>query len=71
MGREQSPRPVRPAAKLQQIRSGLGLTQQQMLERPQDSRSSLLVSHISDFELKLSLRVEASREPLTQAESKV
>ena len=53
MGRAQRSRPTRLAAKLQQIKAGLGLTQQQMLERLQarDTTSSLLVSHISDFEL--------------------
>lgn len=53
MGRSQRPRPTRLAAKLQQIRIGLGLTQQQMLERLKagDEASSLLVGHISDFEL--------------------
>lgn len=50
MGRSWRPRPIRLASKLLQIRLGLGLTQQQMLERLDYHQSPLPVSRISDFE---------------------
>lgn len=50
MGRAQRPRPARLAAKLLQIRHGLGLTQSQMLRRLDFESSRLAVGHISDFE---------------------
>jgi transcriptional regulator with XRE-family HTH domain len=50
MGRAQRPRPTRLAAKLLEIRRGLGLTQQQMFERLSYRGSTLVVGHISDFE---------------------
>jgi len=51
MGRSRRPRPIRLSSKLLQIRLGLGLTQQQMLERLDYHQSPLLLPHISDFEL--------------------
>ncbi len=51
MGRSKRPRPVRLATKLLQIRLGLGLTQQQMFERLDGGKSTLLPPHVSDFEL--------------------
>ena len=51
MGRSIRPRPIRLASKLLQIRLALGLTQQQMFERLEGEKSSLLPPHISDFEL--------------------
>jgi len=50
MGRSRRPRPARLAAKLLQIRTRLGLTQEQMLERLNYKRSPLYASQISDFE---------------------
>jgi transcriptional regulator with XRE-family HTH domain len=51
MRRSLRPRPTRLASKLLQIRLGLSLTQQQMLERLDYHHSPLPVSRISDFEL--------------------
>lgn len=51
MGRSQRPRPTRLASKLLQIRLGLGLTQQKMIERLDYRQSPLLLTRISDFEL--------------------
>jgi transcriptional regulator with XRE-family HTH domain len=51
MGRSRRPRPTRLAFKLLQIRRGLGLTQQQMLERLDYHQSPVLLQHISAFEL--------------------
>lgn len=51
MGRSKRPRPIRLAAKLLQIRLGLGLTQQQMFERLNGGKPTLLPSHVSHFEL--------------------
>lgn len=50
MGRRQRPRPARLASKLLQIRLGLGLTQQQMLEVLDYRQSPLFIGHISQFE---------------------
>jgi len=51
MGRSQRPRPTRLASKLLQIRLGLGLTQQKMIERLDYRLPPLLLPRISDFEL--------------------
>lgn len=50
MGRSRRPKPARLAAKLLQIRTRLGLTQEQMLERLNYKKSPLYASQISDFE---------------------
>lgn len=50
MGRQRRPRPRRLAAKLRQIRTGLGLTQEQMFERLGDTSTSLRPGHIGEFE---------------------
>jgi transcriptional regulator with XRE-family HTH domain len=50
MGRASRPRPVRLAAKLLQIRTKLGLTQQQMFERLGDTGTRLYARHIDDYE---------------------
>lgn len=50
MGRSRRPKPARLAAKLLHIRTQLGLTQEQMLERLNYKRSPLYSSQISDFE---------------------
>lgn len=50
MGRAPRPRPARLAAKLWQIRTSLGLTQQQMFERLGDTGTRLYVRHIDDYE---------------------
>lgn len=56
MGRSRRPRPVRLAAKLRQIRTALGLTQQQMFERLGETRTPLYRGHIGEYET-------GSREP--------
>jgi transcriptional regulator with XRE-family HTH domain len=50
MGRARRPRPIRLASKLLHIRTQLGLTQEQMLERLNYRKSPLYASQISDFE---------------------
>lgn len=50
MGRQRRPRPRRLAAKLRQIRTCLGLTQEQMFERLGDTSTSLHAGHIGEFE---------------------
>lgn len=50
MGRQRRPRPRRLAAKLRQIRTSLGLTQEQMFERLGDTGTSLRPGHIGEFE---------------------
>lgn len=50
MGRQRRPRPRRLAAKLRQIRTSLGLTQEQMFERLGDTATSLHAGHIGEFE---------------------
>lgn len=50
MGRQRRPRPRRLAAKLRQIRTSLGLTQEQMFERLGDTGTSLRPGHVGEFE---------------------
>ncbi len=50
MGRSQRPRPRRLAGKLQQIRSSLGLTQQEMFERLGNTGTKLYTGHIGLYE---------------------
>lgn len=50
MGRARRPKPARLASKLLQIRTLLGLTQEQMLNRLSYRKSPLYASQISDFE---------------------
>ena len=50
MGRARRPKPARLASKLLQIRTQLGLTQEQMLEHLNYKKSPLYASQISDFE---------------------
>jgi transcriptional regulator with XRE-family HTH domain len=50
MGTSRRPRPTRLAAKLQQIRARLGLTQAEMFERLGDTGTRLYVGHIDDYE---------------------
>lgn len=50
MGRSRRPKPARLATKLLHIRTELGLTQEQMLERLNYKKSPLYASQISDFE---------------------
>ena len=50
MGRQRRARPRRLAAKLKQLRTTLGLTQEQMFERLGDTGSSLWPGHIGEFE---------------------
>jgi len=50
MGRSRRPRPTRLAAKLRQIRTALGLTQQQMFERLGDAETSLYRGHVGEYE---------------------
>lgn len=50
MGRQRRPRPRRLATKLRQIRTSLGLTQEQMFERLGDTGTSLRSGHIGEFE---------------------
>lgn len=51
MGRSHRPRPVRLAQKLRQIRTALGLTQQEMFERLGETRTALYPGHIGLYEL--------------------
>lgn len=50
MGQRQRPRPKRLALKLRQVRSLLGLTQEQMAERLNHIESPPQPGHISEFE---------------------
>lgn len=50
MGTSRRPRPARLAAKLQQIRARLGLTQAEMFEHLGDTGTRLYVGHIDDYE---------------------
>ena len=50
MGRQLRPRPRRLAAKLRQIRTSLGLTQEQMFELLGDTGTPLRSGHIGEFE---------------------
>ena len=50
MGRSRRPCPVRLAAKLRQIRAGLGLTQEQMFEHLGETKTALYPGHISLYE---------------------
>lgn len=50
MGRQRRPRPLRLATKLRQIRTSLGLTQEQMFERLGDTHTPLHAGHIGEFE---------------------
>lgn len=50
MGRSTRPRPVHLASKLKQIRLGLNLTQEQIVERLNYKQSPLVASQISEFE---------------------
>jgi transcriptional regulator with XRE-family HTH domain len=50
MGRAPRPRPARLAAKLLEIRTKLGLTQQQMFERLGDTGTRLYARHVDDYE---------------------
>lgn len=50
MGRQRRARPRRLAAKLRQIRTNLGLTQEQMYERLGETNSALWPGHIGEFE---------------------
>lgn len=50
MGRSSRPKPMRLAAKLRQIRTALGLTQQQMFERLGQTSTALYPGHIGLYE---------------------
>ena len=50
MGRAHRPRPTCLATKLRQIRTALGLTQQQMFERLGETRTALYRGHIGEYE---------------------
>ncbi|MDT7809814.1 MAG: Helix-turn-helix domain [Acidobacteriota bacterium] len=50
MGRAPRPHPARLAAKLLEIRTKLGLTQQQMFERLGDTGTRLYARHVDDYE---------------------
>jgi transcriptional regulator with XRE-family HTH domain len=50
MGRSHRPKPVRLAEKLLQIRTSLGLTQEQMINRLDYTKSPLYPSSVSEFE---------------------
>lgn len=50
MGRSRRPCPTRLAAKLRQIRAGLGLTQEQMFEHLGETKTALYPGHISLYE---------------------
>lgn len=57
MGRSSRPKPARLAAKLRQVRTALGLTQQQMFERLGETKTALYSGHIGLYE-------SGQREPL-------
>jgi transcriptional regulator with XRE-family HTH domain len=50
MGRSRRPRPARLAQKLRQIRTSLGLTQQEMFERLGETKTALYSGHIGLYE---------------------
>ncbi len=50
MGRSRRPRPLRLATKLRQVRTALGLTQEQMFERLGETKTALYPGHISLYE---------------------
>jgi len=50
MGTSRRPRPARLASKLRQIRTSLGLTQEQMGELLTTRKSSVYPGHVSEFE---------------------
>lgn len=50
MGRSSRPKPTRLAVKLRQIRTALGLTQQQMFERLGETGTALYAGHIGLYE---------------------
>jgi transcriptional regulator with XRE-family HTH domain len=50
MGRSRRPRPLRLAAKLRQLRTALGLTQEQMFDRLGETKTALYPGHISLYE---------------------
>jgi transcriptional regulator with XRE-family HTH domain len=50
MGRQRRPRPRRLAAKLRQVRTSFGLTQEQMFEMLGATGTSLRAGHIGEFE---------------------
>jgi transcriptional regulator with XRE-family HTH domain len=50
MGRGSRPKPARLAAKLRQVRTALGLTQQQMFEKLGETRTALYPGHIGLYE---------------------
>jgi transcriptional regulator with XRE-family HTH domain len=50
MGRASRPKPARLATKLRQVRTGLGLTQQQMFERLGETQTALYPGHIGLYE---------------------
>ena len=50
MGRGSRPKPARLAAKLRQVRTALGLTQQQMFERLGETQTALYAGHIGLYE---------------------
>jgi len=50
MGRASRPKPARLAVKLRQVRTGLGLTQQQMFERLGATQTALYPGHIGLYE---------------------
>lgn len=50
MGRSRRPRPVHLAQKLRQIRTSLGLTQQEMFERLGETKTALYPGHVGLYE---------------------
>lgn len=50
MGRGSRPKPARLAAKLRQVRTALGLTQQQMFEKLGETQTALYPGHIGLYE---------------------
>jgi transcriptional regulator with XRE-family HTH domain len=50
MGQSRRPQPIRLALKLRQVRTLLGLSQEQMAERLKDVKSPPQPGHISEFE---------------------
>jgi transcriptional regulator with XRE-family HTH domain len=50
MGQSRRPQPIRLALKIRQVRTLLGLSQEQMAERLKDVKSPPQPGHISEFE---------------------
>lgn len=50
MGTARRPRPARLAIKLKEVRTKLGLTQEQMVERLEITKVSLKPGHVSEYE---------------------